>query len=131
MNFTQVVQEFRKFALKGNVVDLAIGVIVGTAFGKIVSSLVDDILMPPIGFLIGGVNFSKLQLVLYAASNGKPDVVISYGVFLQNVVNFIIVAWALFVLVKAMNRLQDQAKPPSATPEEILILREIRDSLRK
>lgn len=126
-----MLQEFKKFALKGNVVDLAVGVIIGGAFGKIVSSLVDNVLMPPLGLLIGGVDFSQLKLVLQVAADGKPEVVIGYGLFLQHLVNFIIVAWALFILVKGMNRLYEEPKAPAATPEDVLLLREIRDSLKK
>jgi large conductance mechanosensitive channel len=126
-----IIQEFKKFALKGNVVDLAVGVIIGGAFGKIVSSLVDNVLMPPLGLLIGGVDFSQLKLVLQSATDGKAEVVIGYGLFIQNVVNFVIVAWALFLVVKAMNRLYEEPKAPPATPEDVLLLREIRDSLKK
>ncbi len=129
-----VIREFRDFAMKGNVVDLAVGVIIGAAFGKIVASLVDNILMPPIGLIIGGVDFSELKLVIQAAgADGKGEVAIGYGLFLQNTVNFIIVAWALFVVIQAMNRLKrkpDAAPAPAATAEDILLLREIRDSLR-
>lgn len=126
-----MVQEFKKFALKGNVVDLAVGVIIGGAFGKIVSALVDNILMPPLGLLIGGMDFSQLKFILQAAAEGKPEVVIGYGLFVQNVVNFLIVAWSLFLVVKAMNRIYEEPKAPAATPEDIVLLREIRDSLKK
>lgn len=130
-----IVEEFKKFALKGNVVDLAVGVIIGAAFGKIVSSLVDNIIMPPLGMLIGGVDFSQLKLILaQAGADGKGEVAIGWGLFVQNVFNFLLVAWALFMLIKAMNKLQkkqEEAPAPAVTPEDVLLLREIRDSLRK
>lgn len=128
-----VLQEFKNFAMKGNVVDLAVGVIIGGAFGKIVSSLVDNILMPPIGMLIGGVDFSQLKFVLNEPFGNQPPATIGYGIFLQNCVNFIIVAWAMFLVIKAMNKLTHHKKesPPAATPEDVLLLREIRDLLKK
>lgn len=129
-----MLQEFKTFAMKGNVVDLAVGVIIGGAFGKIVSALVEQILMPPIGLAIGGVDFSQLKLIIaQAGADGKGEVAIGYGVFLQAVVNFLIIAWALFMVIKTMNRLQKPAPPSAApaTPEDIILLREIRDSLRK
>lgn len=128
-----MLQEFKTFAMKGNVVDLAVGVIIGGAFGKIVAALVDQILMPPIGMAIGGVDFSQLKLVIQAAAaDGKGEVAIGYGVFVQAVVNFLIIAWALFMVIKAMNKLQKPAAPPAAvTPEDIVLLREIRDALKK
>lgn len=127
-----MLQEFKAFALKGNVVDLAVGVIIGAAFGKIVSSLVDNILMPPLGMMIGGVDFSKLQIMLKAAEGDHPAVVIGYGIFIQNLVNFVLVAWAMFMVIKAMNKVYHQPPPPTAaTPEDILLLRQIRDSLKK
>ena len=129
-----MIQEFKEFAMKGNVVDLAVGVIIGGAFGKIVASLVDNVLMPPIGLLIGGVDFSQLKVVLQAAgADGKGEVAIGYGMFLQNTVNFVIIAWALFMVIQAMNRLNKKPAAPPApavTPEDVLLLREIRDSLR-
>lgn len=126
-----MLQEFKNFAMKGNVVDLAVGVIIGGAFGKIVSSLVDNVLMPPIGLLLGGVDFSQLKFVMKPAIEAQPAVVIGYGLFIQNVVNFIIVAWAMFLVIKAMNRLSRKPAPAAATPEDILLLREIRDQLKK
>lgn len=125
--------DFKAFALKGNVIDLAVGVIIGAAFGKLVSSLVDNILTPPLGLLIGGVDFSRLRLVL--TSPGPEEVAISYGLFLQAVVNFLIVAAALFGLIKVLSRMYGAKKPepppPVQTPEEVLLLREIRDRLTK
>lgn len=129
-----VVKEFKEFAMKGNVVDLAVGVIIGGAFGKIVSSMVDKILMPIIGVLMGGVDFSSLKAVIVeAGADGKGEVAIGYGFFLQTVLDFIIVAFCLFSVIKMMNRMKKapQASAPAPTPEDVLLLREIRDSLKK
>lgn len=129
-----VVKEFKEFAMKGNVVDLAVGVIIGGAFGKIVSSMVDKILMPIIGVLMGGVDFSSLKAVIVeAGADGKGEVAIGYGFFLQTVLDFIIVAFCLFTVIKMMNRMKKapQASAPAPTPEDVLLLREIRDSLKK
>ena len=131
-----VVQEFKEFAMKGNVVDLAVGVIIGGAFGKIVSSMVDKILMPIIGILMGGVDFSGLKAVIVeAGADGKGEVAIGYGFFLQTVLDFVIVAFCLFAVIKMMNRMkkapQAAAPAPAPTPEDVLLLREIRDSLKK
>jgi large conductance mechanosensitive channel len=125
-----MLKEFREFAMKGSVIDLGVAVIIGAAFGKIVTSLVENILMPPLGLVIGGVDFTQLKLVLkVAGADGKGEVAIGYGAFLQNTVNFLIVAWALFVLIKGVQRLKrgPGAPPAETTPEEILLLREIRD----
>jgi large conductance mechanosensitive channel len=125
--------EFREFALKGNVVDLAIGVIIGAAFGKIVESLVKNVLMPPIGYLIGGVNFSDLAVNM-PTPVGDP-VLIRYGAFIQTVIDFLIVAFVLFVVIKAINttkkrfeKQKEEAPPPAPTPTETY-LKEIRDAL--
>ncbi|MGE4130615.1 MAG: large-conductance mechanosensitive channel protein MscL [Bdellovibrionales bacterium] len=128
-----MIQEFKAFAMKGNVVDMAVGVIIGGAFGKIVSALVDKILMPPLGMVIGGLDFSDMKLVMKAATEGQPEVAIGYGAFIQSAINFLIIAWALFMVIKAMNRMQRPAPPPAApaTSEDIVLLREIRDSLKK
>ena len=132
--------EFREFAMRGNVIDLAVGVVIGGAFGKIVAALVDKVIMPPIGLLVGGVDFSKLAITLKAAgvdAAGKeiPAVVLAYGEFLNAVVQFVIVAFAIFLLVKAINRMHRKPEPapaaPAPTPEDILLLREIRDALKK
>ena len=129
--------EFKEFAMRGNVIDLAVGVVIGAAFGKIVTALVDKVIMPPLGLLIGGVDFSKMAIVLKEASvdaAGKevPAVVLAYGEFINAVVQFVIVAFAIFLVVKAINRLHKKpAEAPAATPEDILLLREIRDALRK
>lgn len=125
-------QEFKKFAIRGNVLNLAVGIIIGGAFGKIVSSLVADIIMPVVGMLLGGVNFSSLQLVIppRAASTGPP-VIIMYGQFMQSVVDFLIVAFTIFMFIRLINRFQkkEEEKPAAPSKEEIL-LTEIRDALR-
>jgi large conductance mechanosensitive channel len=135
-----MMSEFKEFAMKGNVIDLAVGVVIGAAFGKIVSALVDKVVMPPIGLLIGGVDFSRLGVTLKEASvdaSGKevPAVVLAYGELINAVIQFLIIAWAIFLVVKAINRLsrKQPAAPevPAAPPEEVLLLREIRDSLQK
>lgn len=129
-----LLKEFKEFAVKGNVVDMAVGVIIGAAFGKIVTSLVGDIIMPPIGVLLGGVDFSSLAATIYEGADGKP-VLISYGKFIQTVVDFMIVAFAIFMALKAINKLKRPAPPtPDAPPvytkdQELLI--EIRDLLKK
>lgn len=128
------VQEFKEFAMKGNVVDLAVGVIIGGAFGKIVSAMVDKILMPMIGILMGGVDFSTLKLVIIeAGADGKGEVAMGYGIFIQTVVDFLIVAFCLFAVIKVMNKLKraPPAGPPAPPSEDVLLLREIRDLLRK
>jgi large conductance mechanosensitive channel len=130
-----ILKEFREFAVKGNVVDMAVGIIIGAAFGKIVSSLVNDVVMPPIGMLIGGVDFSDLALTLKDAAEGTAAVTLNYGAFLQTTFDFIIVAWAVFMLVKFINRLKrkEEAAPsaPPAPPREVVLLEEIRDLLKK
>ena len=129
--------EFKEFAMRGNVIDLAVGVVIGAAFGKIVNALVDKVIMPPLGLLIGGVDFSKMAIVLKEASvdaAGKevPAVVLAYGEFINALVQFVIVAFAIFLVVKAINRLHKKPEEaPAATPEDVLLLREIRDSLKK
>ncbi len=129
-----MLQEFKTFAMRGNVVDMAVGIIIGAAFGKIVSSLVADVVMPPIGLLVGGVNFTELAVTLKAASGETPAVVLGYGKFLQASLDFIIVAFAVFLLIKAINTLKKQAQekpaaPPAPSREEQL-LAEIRDLLK-
>lgn len=130
-----VLSEFKAFAVKGNVVDMAVGIIIGAAFGKIVSSFVGDVIMPPLGLLIGGVDFSDLAITLRGAVGDAPAVVLAYGKFIQTVVDFVIVAFAIFMGVKAINRLKHQeAKAPTlpATPsKEEALLTEIRDLLKE
>ena len=130
-----IIKEFKAFAMKGNVIDMAVGIIIGAAFGKIVSSMVNDIIMPPLGLLIGGVNFTDLSIVMKAAEGDTPAVSINYGNFLQVSFDFLIVAFAIFMLIKAINsaqKKQEQASvtPPAPTKEEVL-LTEIRDLLKK
>lgn len=130
-----MLKEFREFAMRGNVVDLAVGVIIGAAFGKIVSSLVADIIMPPLGLLIGGIDFKQFALTLRPAVGDTPAVVMHYGVFIQNVFDFIIVAFAIFMAIKLINKLNHKKKeepkaPPAPTKEEVL-LTEIRDILKQ
>jgi len=121
--------------MKGNVVDLAVGVIIGAAFGKIVSSLVADIFMPIIGYVVGGINFTDMKYTLGAVLEGQKPATINYGTFVQSVFDFTIVAFAIFLAVKGINRLKrkEEAAPttPAETPEDIKLLREIRDSLKK
>ena len=129
-----VIKEFREFAVKGNVVDMAVGIIIGTAFGKIISSLVADVIMPPIGVVLGGVDFSNLAIVVRDAIGNKPAVLISYGKFLQTLIDFIIIATAVFMAIKTMNSLKKKEEAASAPPAEPsgqeVLLAEIRDLLR-
>jgi large conductance mechanosensitive channel len=134
------VQEFKKFALRGNVMDMAVGIIIGGAFGTVVKSLVDDVIMPPIGMLTSGVDFKNLAWEIRPADEAAKvkAVAINYGSFINNIISFLIVAWCVFMLVKAMNvaetRLRFGQQPPEDTPpppEEVLLLREIRDSLKR
>ena len=141
-----MLKEFREFAVKGNVVDMAVGIIIGAAFGKIVESLVKDVIMPPIGLLLGKVDFTNLFVVLKQGAQAGPylsveaaqkagAVTFNYGVFINTVISFVIVAFAVFLLIRLINRLkrEEEQKPaePPATPEEIMLLREIRDAVRK
>ncbi|HQE51888.1 MAG TPA: large-conductance mechanosensitive channel protein MscL [Prolixibacteraceae bacterium] len=130
-----IVKEFKEFAMKGNVVDLAVAVVIGGAFGKIVTSFVNDIIMPPIGVLLGGVDFSDLKIQLKAAVGEVPAVTINYGAWINTLIDFLIVALAIFLVIKALNSLKKKeaeapAPPPEPTREETL-LSEIRDLLAK
>ena len=130
-----MMKEFKAFAMRGNVVDLAVAVVIGAAFGKIVSSFVNDVLMPPIGLLLGGLDFSKLAITLKAATNTAEAVQVKYGMFVNTVVDFIIVAFAIFMVIKGINAMKKKeeaapAAPPAPSPQEVL-LREIRDLLKR
>jgi large conductance mechanosensitive channel len=131
----KLVDEFKTFAMKGNVVDMAVGIIIGAAFGKIVSSIVSDIIMPPLGLLIGGVNFSDLRVILKAATDTNPAVTWNYGNFLQVCFDFLIVAFAVFMVIKAINsaKKKEEAAPsaPPAPSKQETLLTEIRDLLKK
>ena len=140
-----IVSEFKEFAVKGNVIDLAVGVIIGGAFGKIVSSVVDDLIMPIVGRVVGGLDFSNYFIALQDIPPGVPMVlaevkkagvpVIAYGNFLTIAFNFLILAFIIFIMIKQINRLKREApaapEAPAVTPEDIVLLREIRDSLKK
>ena len=132
-----VLSEFKQFAMKGNVVDLAVGVVIGGAFGKIVSAMVDNIITPPIGLALSGVNFSDLAITLSTDATGKP-VLLKYGVFLQSMLDFVIIAAVLFMAIKAINRMQKQAEAapvvpsePPPPPRNEVLLEEIRDLLKQ
>ncbi len=141
-----MLKEFKEFAMRGNVVDMAVGIIIGAAFGKIVDSLVKDLIMPPIGLLLGKVDFSNLFFVLKEGAAGGPyltveaaqkagAVTFNYGAFINTIISFLIVAFAVFMLIRAINRLkrkeEEAPAAPAAPPEEVVLLREIRDSLKK
>ena len=130
-----ILKEFRDFAVRGNMVDMAVGIIIGGAFGTIVSSLVKDSIMPPIGVMLGGVDFSEIKIPLRAAAEGRDAVTMNVGVFLNNVISFLIVALAVFMLIKAVNELRkrfdrEKTAPPAPPPSE-MYLKEIRDALVK
>ncbi|HEV2008547.1 MAG TPA: large conductance mechanosensitive channel protein MscL [Burkholderiales bacterium] len=137
-----MLEEFKKFVARGNVVDMAVGIIIGAAFVKIVDSLVKDLIMPPVGLLLGKVDFSNLFFVLKQGAGAGPylnleaaqkagAVTLNYGLFINTTISFLIVAFAVFMLIRAINRLKANEPPPSATPEEVVLLREIRDALKK
>jgi len=141
-----IVKEFKEFAMRGNIVDMAVGIIIGASFGKIITSLVNDVLMPPLGLAIGRVDFSQLHVILQKAQPAimegdkiiKPalsQVTLNYGPFIQTIIDFIIVAFCVFLLIKAMNRIMRKKEEAPAEPpkpsEEVTLLREIRDSLKK
>ena len=132
-----MISEFKEFAMRGNVIDLAVGVVIGGAFGKIVTSLVNDVIMPIVGKLLGGVSFAELQLVLEPARMGADGkeiaaVALRYGAFIQSMVDFVLVAFSVFVFVKVVNsfRRQQEAPAPAAPSDEVVLLTEIRDALR-
>jgi len=141
-----MLKEFKAFAVRGNVVDMAVGIIIGAAFGKIVDSLVKDVIMPPIGLLLGKVDFSNLFVVLRDGTAAGPHltieaaqkagaVTLNYGLFINTMISFAIIAFAVFLLIRAINQLKktEEAKPaaPAAPPEEVVLLRQIRDALKK
>jgi len=130
-----MMKEFKEFAVKGNVVDMAVGIIIGAAFGKIISSFVGDVIMPPIGVLLGGVDFSNLAFTVKQASGELPAVVIGYGKFIQTLIDFTIIAFAIFIAVKAINSLkrkeEEAAKAPPEPPAQEVLLTEIRDLLKE
>lgn len=129
-----MIKEFKAFAIKGNMVDMAVGIIVGIAFGKIVSSLVGDVIMPPLGVLIGGVDFSSLSIVLKEAAGDLPAVVLAYGKFIQTVVDFTVIAFVIFMVVRMINAMKKaEEAAPAAAPapsKEAVLLAEIRDLLK-
>lgn len=129
-----ILQEFKTFAIKGNMIDMAVGIVIGAAFGKIIASLVADVIMPPLGLVIGGVNFSDLVIILEPAEGEQPAVVLAYGKFIQSIVDFLIIALVIFMGIKAINRLkrEEEAAPPApaAPTKDQELLSEIRDLLR-
>lgn len=131
-----MLKEFKEFAMRGNVIDLAVGVVIGGAFGKIVTSLVDQIIMPPIGMLTGGIDFSQLRWVLKAADTSNPahkiaEVSINYGAFINTLIQFLIIAFAIFLMIKLINRIsRKQEAAPAEPPADVVLLTEIRDLLR-
>jgi large conductance mechanosensitive channel len=128
-----MISEFKSFVMRGNVIDLAVGVVIGAAFGKIVTSLVDQIIMPPIGVLIGGVDFSAYKWVLHpAGADGKGEVAVLYGAFFNTLIQFAIIALAIFLVVKLVNRLvKKEEAAPAPPPADVVLLTEIRDLLKK
>ncbi|MBL0471928.1 MULTISPECIES: large-conductance mechanosensitive channel protein MscL [Aeromonas] len=129
-----LIQEFKAFAARGNVIDMAVGIIIGAAFGKIVSSFVGDVIMPPIGLILGGVDFSDLAITLKAAEGATPAVVIAYGKFIQTIIDFLIISFAIFMGLKAINTLkkkqEEEAAAPAGPTKDQELLTEIRDLLK-
>jgi len=138
---SKIIDEFKAFAIKGNMIDMAVGIIIGSAFGKIVSSFVNDIIMPPLGVLIGGVDFSDLTVIIKKAVGDAPAVTLNYGAFIQVIIDFMIIAWVIFIFVKGINTLKKKeneanaaaAAPPAPTvpTKEETLLTEIRDLLKE
>lgn len=130
-----MMKEFKDFAVKGNVIDMAVGIVIGGAFGKIIGSLVTDVIMPPIGILLGGVDFSNLSIALKAATETAEAVTLNYGMFINTVVEFTIIAFAIFMVIKAINsaKKKEEEKPaePPKPSEEVMLLKDIRDALKK
>lgn len=127
-----LIKEFKEFAMRGNVVDLAVGVVIGAAFGKIVTSLVNEIIMPPIGLITGGVDFSDLKWVLKPAdpAHKVAEVAVQYGAFINTIIQFVIIAFAIFMVVKLINKLHPKEAKAAVTPPEVVLLGEIRDLLK-
>ena len=130
-----MMKEFKVFAVKGNMIDMAVGIVIGGAFGKIITSLVTDVIMPPIGLLLGGVDFSNLSIVLKEATEAAEAVTLNYGVFISTLVDFTIIAFAIFMVIKAINsaKKKEEEKPvePPKPSEEVMLLKDIRDALKK
>lgn len=129
-----IIKEFKEFALKGNMVDLAVGVIIGGAFGKIIASIVNDLIIPPLSLITGGINFKDLKIVLSRAADGTPATAWNYGNFMQTTVEFLIIALIIFLMIKAMNKLRKREKeeaPAPVIPKQEILLAEIRDLLKK
>ena len=131
-----MMKEFKEFAMRGNVLDMAVGIVIGGAFGKIVTSLVNDVIMPPIGLVTGGIDFSRMKWVLKPADDSDPkhkiaEVAIHYGSFINTIITFVIVAFAIFILIKAINRMHKKEEAaPAAPPADVVLLTEIRDLLK-
>lgn len=127
-------KDFKKFAVKGNVLDLAVGVVVGGAFGKIVTSLVSDIIMPMVGLLTGSLQFTALKYIIRHSPDGKTDLTLNYGTFIQNIVDFIIISFSIFLFITLINKLktkqEEEEAKPAVTPEDVVLLKEIRDLLK-
>ena len=127
-----MVQEFKDFAMRGNVIDMAVGIVIGGAFGKIVSSFVNDVLMPPIGLMLGGVDFTGLTITLQEATGEVAAVTLNWGAFVQTVIDFLIIAFAIFLVIKAMNAAKKkEEEAPAEPPKQEVLLTEIRDALRQ
>lgn len=130
-----MLKEFKEFAMRGNVIDLAVGLVIGAAFSKIVTSIVNDIIMPPIGIMIGGVDFSDLRIVLKEAQGEVAEVSMNYGILVQTIVEFVIIAFAVFIVIKGINSMkrkkEEAPAAPPASPEDVKLLTEIRDLLKK